>query len=128
MADMLMIYQIKDLGFVDIAGIGPGMEDTVGIHREILAVAFGNAFFKAPPASLGAAGGIQGEPGFLLAVKDMTQIPQINHLRLDPPGEKFYHSRGFPSRFKVYWNLLIILSILLSVEGFQEGRDLKRKA
>ena len=36
------------------------MEDTVGVHREVLTMALGDAFFKTPPDGLGAAGGIKG--------------------------------------------------------------------
>jgi hypothetical protein len=36
--DMIVFYKIKDLGFVDVAGIGQRMEDPVRVNREILAV------------------------------------------------------------------------------------------
>jgi len=68
-ADVLVFYEIKDLGLVDIAGIGSGMQDAVGVHRVILAVAFLNPLFKAAAAGLGALGGIGGQANFLLPVE-----------------------------------------------------------
>jgi hypothetical protein len=68
-ANVFVFYEIKDLGFVDIAGIGAGMQDAVGVHREILAVTFLNPLFKAAAAGLGALGGIGGQANFLLPVE-----------------------------------------------------------
>jgi hypothetical protein len=67
--DMLVFDEVKDLGFVDVAGVGPGMEDAVGVYGKILAVAFLNAFFKAAPDGLGTPGGIGGKAGFLLPIE-----------------------------------------------------------
>ena len=68
-ADMFVLDEIKNLGFVDIAGIGSGMEDTVGVYRKILAVAFTDALFEAASNGLRAPGGIGGEASFLLPVE-----------------------------------------------------------
>jgi len=69
MADVLVFYEIKDLGLVNVTRVGPGMEDTIRVHREILAVAFLDALFKAASDGLGAPGGIGGEAHFLLPVE-----------------------------------------------------------
>ena len=66
---MLVFNEIKDLGLVDVAGVGPGMENAVGVHRKVLAVAFLDALLKVTPNSLGAPGGIGGEADFLLPVE-----------------------------------------------------------
>ena len=68
-ADVLVFYEIKNLGLVDIAGIGSGMQDAVGVHRVILTVAFLDPLFKAAAAGLGAFGGIGGQANFLLPVE-----------------------------------------------------------
>ena len=69
MADVLVFYEVEDLGFVDVAGVGPGMEDAIRVHREILAVAFPDALFEAAPNRLGAPGGISGQANFFLPVE-----------------------------------------------------------
>ena len=38
MGDMVIFYQIKDLSFIDVSGIGQGMEYPVRIKGEILPV------------------------------------------------------------------------------------------
>ena len=68
-ANVFVFYEIKDLGFVDIAGIGAGMQDAVGVHREILAVTFLNPLFKAAAAGLGALSSIGGQANFFLPVE-----------------------------------------------------------
>jgi len=68
-ADMLMLNEIKDLGFVNIAGIGLGMEDTVGIYRKILAMPLLDALLKATSDGLGAPGRIGGQASFFLPVE-----------------------------------------------------------
>jgi len=74
MADMLVVHQVKDLGLVDVAGVGAGVQDTVGVHRKILPMAFGDAFFIAPADGLGAPGGIGRQPGFFLFVQALPQL------------------------------------------------------
>ena len=71
-ADVLVVDEVKDLGLVDVAGVGPGVEDAVGVHREILAVAPGNGLFEAPAAGLGGPGGVRREPALLLPVQNLT--------------------------------------------------------
>ena len=73
-ADVLVVDQVKDLGLVDVAGVGPGVEDAVGVHREILAVAPGNALLIAPADGLGGPGGVGREPGLLLPVQKLPQF------------------------------------------------------
>ena len=68
-ADLLVADEVKNLGFVDVAGVSPGVEDAVGVHREVLAVALGDALFIAPADGLDAPGGIRREPGFLLLIQ-----------------------------------------------------------
>ena len=68
-ADLFVADEVKNLGFVDVAGVSPGVEDAVRVHREVLAVAFGNALFIAPADSLHTLGGIGREPGFLLLIQ-----------------------------------------------------------
>ena len=78
-AYMVVLDEIKDLGFVNIAGIGLGMEDAVGVYRKILTMAFLNALFKTAPNGLGTPGGIRCEVCFFLPIEFLAQIPQINH-------------------------------------------------
>jgi hypothetical protein len=68
---MFVVYEIKDLGLVDVAGVGPGMEDAVRVHRKVLAVALGDALFIMPSHGLDAFGGIAREPGLLLFIQNM---------------------------------------------------------
>jgi hypothetical protein len=68
-ADLFVADEIKNLGFVDIAGVGPGVEDAVGVHREVLAVAKSDALFIAPADGANTLGGIRREPGFLLLIQ-----------------------------------------------------------
>jgi len=68
-ADVFVFYEIEHLGLVDVAGIGPGMEDAVGVHRKVLAVAFPDTLFETAPNGLGAPGGIGGEAGFFLPLE-----------------------------------------------------------
>jgi len=69
MTDVLMLDEVKDLGFVDITGISLGMEDAVGVYGKILAVSFLNALFKAAPDGLGTPGGISGKASLLLPIE-----------------------------------------------------------
>ena len=70
-ADMFVFDEVKDLGFVDVAGIGLGVEDAVGVHGKILAVTLGDPLFKAPPHGRHTPAGIRREPGFLLLIQDL---------------------------------------------------------
>jgi hypothetical protein len=79
-ADMLMVDEIKDLGLVNVTGIGPGVEDAVRVHREVLAVAFPDALLKAAADGLGATGGIRRETGLFLPVQMLAKLPQVNHI------------------------------------------------
>ena len=45
MGDMVMFDQVKDLGLVDVTGIGLGMQNPVRIQRKMLAMAFSNLGF-----------------------------------------------------------------------------------
>ena len=38
-ADVLVIDEVEDLGLINVAGVGPGVQDAIGVHREILAEA-----------------------------------------------------------------------------------------
>ena len=58
-ADMFVADEVKDLGFVDVAGVSPGVEDAVGVHRKVLAVALGDALFIAPADGRNTPGGIR---------------------------------------------------------------------
>ena len=69
MADVFMLDEVKNLGLVDVAGVGLGMEDAVGVYGKVLTVAFLNTFFKAAPDGLGTSGGIGGKAGFLLPIE-----------------------------------------------------------
>ena len=51
--DVVVLYQIKDLGFVDVAGVGQGVQDPVHIQRKGLSIAAG-ACLGLPSAALGA--------------------------------------------------------------------------
>jgi len=73
-ADVLVLDEIKDLGLIDVAGVGSGMKDAVGVHCKILAVALSNALFKATPNGLGTPGGVRSEAGFLLPVELLAQL------------------------------------------------------
>jgi hypothetical protein len=46
---MIMANQIKDLGFVDISRVRPGMQYPIGIHRECLAVSFRKTLIMGSP-------------------------------------------------------------------------------
>ena len=70
-ADVFVLDEIEDLGLVDITGVGPGVEDAVGVHCELLAVAPGHGLFKAAAACLDRAGGVRRQPGFLLLLQDL---------------------------------------------------------
>ena len=52
MGDMVVGNQAEYLGLVDIPGVGPGVEDPVGIEGKILAVAL--LLFFVSPQGLGA--------------------------------------------------------------------------
>jgi len=78
-ADMLMIDEVKNLGLVDVPGVGPGMENAVRVHREVLAMALGDALLVTPPHRLGAAGGIRRELALLLPVQSIPQFRQFDH-------------------------------------------------
>ena len=71
-ADVFMVDEIEDLGLVDITGVGPGVEDAIGIYRELLAVAPGHGLFKTAAAGLDRAGGVRRQPGFLLPLQDLA--------------------------------------------------------
>ena len=70
-ADLLVADEVKNLGFVDVSRISPGVEDAVGVHREVLAVALGDTHFIAPADRLHTPGGIRREPGFLLLIQEL---------------------------------------------------------
>jgi hypothetical protein len=70
-ADLFVADEVKNLGLVDVTGVSPGVENAVGVHREVLAVALGDALFIAPADGLGTLGGIRREPGFLLLIQEL---------------------------------------------------------
>jgi hypothetical protein len=72
-ADMLMVYEVKDLGLVDIPGVSPGVEDAVRVHREVLAVALIDPLFITPAAGLDTSGRIRRE-ALLLPVQTVTEF------------------------------------------------------
>jgi len=54
MGDVVVGHQAEHLGLVDIPGVGPGVEDPVGVEGKTLAVAL--PLFLGPPQGLGACG------------------------------------------------------------------------
>jgi hypothetical protein len=68
---MFVVDEVKDLGFIDIAGVGLGVEDAVGVHSKVLAVALIDALFKAPAPGRDTAAGIRRQPAFLLLIQDL---------------------------------------------------------
>jgi hypothetical protein len=50
------------------------VEDAVGVHREILPVALGDALLIVAAAGLDAPGGIRRKPGLLLPVQVATEL------------------------------------------------------
>jgi hypothetical protein len=54
MGDVIILNQVKNLGLIDVSGVGPGMENSIGIQRIGLAITVMQSLFGHSAKGLGA--------------------------------------------------------------------------
>jgi hypothetical protein len=74
MGNMIVVNQGKDLGFVDVPGVGPGVKDSIGILSKGLPII--SQFFLNPSDSLATQTGKSTEMAALVLIKLYSQSLQ----------------------------------------------------
>jgi hypothetical protein len=76
--DMIVMNQVRDLGFINIAGVGQRMQDAVYIQGKVLAISLLGSGIFSPSNTLSAEGGTGRQFPFFPEIQFMFQCIQIN--------------------------------------------------